>query len=212
MSPSLAPEQRLWRVLCERAPQGFAAPPDDRFRVEAAAGEGAAAYGELLPESAAALLGWLRPGPEDAFFDLGSGTGKLVLQAACTTGAGLAVGIELSRFRHRVALDVRARLLDRLPPREAERLRRRLRFRCEDFTRADLSSATIAWAGSTCFPEPLLLALARHLRRTAPRLRALLTTRPLPDACRPHWEELGRIRVRTSWSAWEKVTAYGRRA
>lgn len=205
--PPVSASLGLWRVLSERAPQGFAAPPDDRFRVEAAAGEGAAAYGELLPESAARLLGWLRPGPRDAFFDLGSGTGKLVLQAACTSAVGLAVGIELSRFRHRVALDVRARLLDRLPPREAERLRRRVRFRCEDFTRCELSPATIAWAGSTCFPEPLLLTLARRLRG-APNLRAFLTTRPLPDACRPHWEELGRVRVTTSWSGCERVFAY----
>jgi SAM-dependent methyltransferase len=197
-------------VLTERAPQGFAAPPDDRWRVEAAAGDGAAAYGELLPESAAALLRWLRPGPRDAFFDLGSGTGKLVLQAACTTEVGLAVGIELSRFRHRVAQDVRARLLDRLPRGEAERLRRRARFRCEDFTRSDLTPATIAWAGATCFPEGLLLQLARRLERDRD-LRAFLTTRPLPDACRPRWEELGRVRVATSWSRWEKVFAYGPR-
>lgn len=200
----------LWRVLSERAPQGFAAPPDDRWRVEAAAGEGAAAYGELLPESAAALLGWLRPGPADVFVDFGSGTGKLVLQAACTTPVGLAIGIELSRFRHQVALDVRARLLDRLPPPEAEALRRRVRFRCEDFTSSDLRATTIAYAGATCFPESLLVALARRLRE-AQGLRAWLLTRALPDGCRPHWEELGRVRVTTSWSGCERVFAYGRR-
>lgn len=201
----------IWRALAERAPQGFAAPPEDRRAVEHAAGEGAAAYGELLPESAAELFAWLRPGPTDAFFDLGSGTGKLVLQAACTTGVGSAVGIELSRFRHLVALDLRARLLDRLPPPAAERMRRRLAFRCEDFTRADLSRATIAWAGSTCYPDPLLLALARRLAAQSTAMRALITVRPLPDACRPRWEELGRVRVRTTWSGWEKVLVYAPR-
>lgn len=199
------------RALALAAPQGEEAPPDDRWRVEAAGGDGAFAYGELDEASMARLLAWLRLGPDDALFDLGSGTGKVVLQAACTTAVGRAVGVELSPFRHRVAADTLARALAALPPADAARLAARVELQQLDLRRADLAAATVVYTASTAMPDPLLAELAEHVERAAPRLRALLSTRALPPPWDERFEELGRVRVVASWSAWERVVVYRRR-
>ena len=91
MTPRRETSSLPWRALCAAASEGYAAPTCDRDAVDRAAGAGAAAYGELLPDSAARLLSWLSPGPSDVLYDLGSGTGKLLVQAVCTTAVGKAV-------------------------------------------------------------------------------------------------------------------------
>ena len=85
-------------------PSGFDASAVDRDAVDRVAGEGAAVYGELLDDAARRLLTWLRPGPDDRLWDIGSGTGRLVIQAAWGTDVGGAYGVELSAERHAVAV------------------------------------------------------------------------------------------------------------
>jgi len=206
--PSLA--DLPWAEVCGESPDGFEAPPDDRFRVEAISGEGAAAYGEILTESATRLLRWLGPTPEDVLFDLGCGTGKLCLQAICTTALGAARGVELSGFRYAAAEAARAALLERSPPEAAAWLQERLTFHREDFREVDLRSATIVYAGATAYPDPLLVGLAQNVVK-APKLRALVTTRPLPPAGAALFSERGRFRLPMSWSSYERVTVYERR-
>lgn len=188
---------------------GHRAPAEDRAAVERRAGAGAAAYGELCPEAVASALGWLRLTSEDELVDLGSGVGKLVTQAAQESAVGLARGVELSRFRHRLARERWARILRAAPPWAARALRRRVRFEWGDLREADLSRTTVLYAGSTCFPEALLDAVA-ELACEAPRLRVLLSTRALA----PRWEarlpEQGRLRVRTTWDPHAWLYAYAR--
>ena len=161
----------LWEELWESAPQGYDAPVCDRGDVDRAGGEGASAYGELPAEPAARLFRWLRLSAEDVFVDLGSGTGKLVAQAVCTTPVGGAVGVELSTFRHQVAETTWARLRAQVAPEEGRRLDARVRWLQEDLRVSDLSQATVVYAGATCFPTPLLSSLAARAYE-APRLRA----------------------------------------
>lgn len=196
-----------WEAVYDDLPRGYDAPDADRGAVDRAAGEGASAYGELPARSAARLLRWLAPTPADALFDLGSGTGKLVVQAVCTTPVGRAVGVELSPFRHRVALEALGRLLARLDPAGAAELRRRLVLRRDDARRAALDGATVVYLGSTCYPDPLLDDLALRCAEL-PTLRALLSVRPLPLAAALRYEELGRIRLPMSWSKSERVVVY----
>ncbi|MGE0706662.1 MAG: cyclopropane-fatty-acyl-phospholipid synthase family protein [Planctomycetota bacterium] len=185
----------------EGGAQGDDAPPDDRYRVEAAAGPGAADYGELPLAEAARLFRWLRLGPEDVFFDLGSGTGKLVLLAARETAVGRAVGVELSAFRHAAACERLARLGAPAP----------VELRQEDLRVTDLSDATVIYAGATAFPDPLIGQLAAHVLAAAPRLRALLVLRGLPGEWPARFAVRGRLRVATSWGADEWVWVYGPR-
>jgi SAM-dependent methyltransferase len=186
------------RALYARAPSGIDAPTDDRFEVERRGGEGAAAYGELSEASALRLLAWLAPGPEDVLFDLGCGVGKLCLVAASVTPVGRVVGVELSRHHHGVATDVLAGL---------PALASRVSFVRDDLRRVDLSDATIVYACSTCFPDPVRAALAAAAH-AAPRLRALVSTRALPPPWDRRFEERGRIKVTTSWSESERLLVY----
>lgn len=199
------------RALYAAAPSGFDAPLDDRRAVERVAGEGAQAYGELREGEALRLLRWARPGPEDVLFDLGSGVGKLVLLAACATPVGRAVGVELSGHHHAVATGVLADLLAGLPPGPAGALRDRVQLVRDDLRRVDLTAATIVYACSNCFPDEVRAALAAKAH-AAPGLRALLTTRELPAPWGgERFEELGRVRVLTTWSESERVIVYRRR-
>lgn len=205
----------LWRAAVAAGPSGLDAPPEDYFVVERAAGDGAAAYGELHPDSMAKLLRWLAPTPADALFDLGCGTGKVVLQAVCTTAVGRAVGVELSPFRLDAAAASRDRLLAAVravDPARADALAARVELRREDFRRTPLAPATIVYVGSTAMPDELLGQLAGHVWASAPRLRALVTTKALPDPWPARFTELGRVRVVASWSAQERVVVYARPA
>ena len=206
--PSLA--DLPWAEVCEESLDGFDAPPDDRYRVESISGEGAAAYGEIPSESASRLLRWLAPTPADVLFDLGCGTGKLCLQAICTTSLGAAWGVELSAFRHAAAEASRAKLLARAAPAAAAWLRERLTFLRDDFREVDLGAATLVYAGATAYPDALLVGMAKNVAR-APKLRALVTTRPLPEEGAALFSERGRFRLPMSWSSHERVTVYERR-
>lgn len=74
-------------------------------------------YGEVLPESieidVLPHLGEL--GPDDVFYDLGSGTGKIPLQVALQTRVGRSKGVEFARSRHDAAKAAYARLKDITP-------------------------------------------------------------------------------------------------
>jgi hypothetical protein len=195
----------LLRAHYAAAPGGVDAPEDDRREVERRGGEGAQAYGELSEASTRQLLAWLAPGPADVLFDLGSGVGKVVLLAACLTRVGAAVGVELSAHHHAVAEGARAALAARAPEVAA-----RARLVRGDLRHVDLSGATIVHACATCFPDPVRAHVARAAL-AAPRLRALLMTRPPPPPWDARLEERGRVRVTTSWSQSERVIVYGRR-
>ncbi|MEZ6183963.1 MAG: hypothetical protein R3F62_03015 [Planctomycetota bacterium] len=190
---------------------GHRAPAGDRAAVERMAGAGAAAYGELLPAGARATLGWLRLGPQDELLDLGSGSGNLVIQAALESEVGRARGVELSRFRHRLARRRWATALRELPRERAHALRRRVRLEFGDLRRADVSRATVLYAGSTCFPDALLDGVA-ELALAAPGLRLLLSTRALAPRWAARLPEVARLRVPTTWDPNAWLYAYSSRS
>eukprot|EP00747_Dinoflagellata_sp_TGD_P165937 gnl/TRDRNA2_/TRDRNA2_187983_c0_seq1.p1 gnl/TRDRNA2_/TRDRNA2_187983_c0~~gnl/TRDRNA2_/TRDRNA2_187983_c0_seq1.p1 ORF type:complete len:299 (-),score=53.31 gnl/TRDRNA2_/TRDRNA2_187983_c0_seq1:90-986(-) len=67
-------------------------------------------YGEFTEEGVAVLLKELSVSHDDVFCDLGSGAGKVVMQALLSAKPAQAFGIELSEFRHNVADQARERL------------------------------------------------------------------------------------------------------
>jgi hypothetical protein len=74
-------------------------------------------YGEILPEAMETVIFRMLPlGPSDVFYDLGSGTGKICLQAALQTNAGRSVGIEISQSRSEVGIAALERLRTGTPP------------------------------------------------------------------------------------------------
>ncbi|EOD31843.1 hypothetical protein EMIHUDRAFT_231257 [Emiliania huxleyi CCMP1516] len=79
--------------------------PDEAVSIEAAGGPQATTYGELTSIGFRQLFGDL--GESDKFVDLGSGTGKLVMQAVRELGVDSAAGVELN-----AAGDEAARMLE----------------------------------------------------------------------------------------------------
>jgi hypothetical protein len=198
MSPPLGDLD--WEAVLAAAPSGFDVTPADRAALDASAGSGAATYGEILPAAARRLLRWLALGPDDVFADLGSGSGRLVFQAACETRARLAVGVELSADRHRAA-EAGLRLLSAAcTPQDADTLAARVELRCEDLRATDLSELTVVYVAATSFPAELWSATCRRLAEGAPRLRRIVATRPLPSPFDRHFPSVGELELDMTWT------------
>jgi len=127
-------------------------------------------YGEITQEGAAQMFSdahvALKPG--DIFFDLGSGLGKLVLDAAVFAGAQ-ATGVELSSLRFDSGCDVLARLADEMQQ-QASSVNgsqavqtRRLELRNNDMLKTDISAADVVYVASLCFRPALMVQLYSHL-------------------------------------------------
>lgn len=119
-----------------------------------------ATYGELTQTGARNLIRHLDPKPQDVFLDIGSGVGKLVLQAAMSVGMRQCVGIERVRARHEYAV---AAL-------EYARQNTCLKtdnvvFEFGNALDCDLSRATKVFMCSTCFSPSFLTRVARKLAK-----------------------------------------------
>ncbi len=157
-------------------------------------------YGEMLPAATSHLLRYLKLGPQDVFYDLGSGVGKIVLQTAMTVPLARCVGIELMRSRHRIAhrLIERARSEGLLQAAEC-------RARNSDFMRARLGDATVVYSCSTAFPTELTMGLAARLARLPVGLR-FVSTQDLEDN---DWFSLEDVlHLDMSWRRRSKVHVY----
>lgn len=189
---------------------GFGPATQDRAAVEAVAGPRAAGYGEITGAGAQRLLDWLDLQPHDAFFDLGSGAGRLVIQAAACTPVGRAVGVELAPGRCAAAARNLAALHHHAP---GARLTDRVALRREDIRHTSVTEATCAYLGATLFPAQLVTDTARHLAKHAPRLRHLLTTQAfeLDAITRSAFVQIGSFKAEMTWSPAESVFVYARR-
>eukprot|EP00547_Thalassionema_nitzschioides_P015232 CAMPEP_0194255072 /NCGR_PEP_ID=MMETSP0158-20130606/33576_1 /TAXON_ID=33649 /ORGANISM="Thalassionema nitzschioides, Strain L26-B" /LENGTH=240 /DNA_ID=CAMNT_0038993321 /DNA_START=163 /DNA_END=882 /DNA_ORIENTATION=+ len=135
-----------------------------------------ATYGEITPLGARQLFGAMglkgfssRNRPLAHFFDLGSGTGKLVGQAILELPSDTierATGVELSPSRHEFAIQAKEELLERdATHHEVNRfltldyckdINDKLEFIQADLFDVDISSATHIYIASLCFPDNLL--------------------------------------------------------
>jgi len=157
-------------------------------------------YGEITPGAVARLLEYLQLGPEDALYDLGSGVGKVVVQAAMTHELRAAVGVELVERRFTMAQEAlrRARGRGFLKTKD-------VRFLRGDFMRADLNGATVVYTCSTAFPVPLMLRMAQRLYRY-PSIRCLVTVQDLDD--NPWFYEDDVLRLDMTWRRRARVYVY----
>lgn len=193
-----------WLEILHGCEDGYSANAADRADLERVAGTGAATYGEITACGVGSLLTWIRPTSRDVLFDLGSGTGRLVFQAAIESPIERAIGVELSSARHRAALSCKAAFLAKRPD-DPHRLRTRTEFRHEDLRTTDLGEATLIWMASTAFGPDLAYSAVRHIAYAAPQLRMLLSTTPVPSSLTALFQDLGTLRVETTWSPRTKV-------
>jgi hypothetical protein len=131
-------------------------PKADERRVRASSGS--PLYGEITPASVARLLDHLGVGEDDVLYDLGSGVGKMVIQAAMTVPLRGCVGVELSRTRHEAAEQALARAR-----KEGLVVARQCELRNEDLLEADLADATVVYSCSTGFSLRFMRKLTKKL-------------------------------------------------
>jgi SAM-dependent methyltransferase len=189
LCPNYSRAQQLERAL--------ALTPAELRLIRAAGGLRAATYGEVTPDGFRTIFdGHLDA--TDRFVDLGSGNGRLVLQAAREYGVAAAIGIELSSSRHELALAA----LEEAAALDAS-LAERCTYMCDDcagdVAAEVLRNATVVWLGNLCF-GPELQA------RVAARLEGALTVRFVgvikPFAVVPSGYELdgASVLVQASWT------------
>ena len=151
--------------------------PDEAVSIEAVGGPQATTYGELTSIGFRQLFGDL--GESDKFVDLGSGTGKLVMQAVRELGVDSAAGVELSPTRHGLALAQRAAC--------EPRVARRTTFLCGDAAGDEaarmLETATAVWLSNLCFDERLNRRIVARLE-ASPTVQRIWALRLLPEVPR----------------------------
>lgn len=139
------------------------------------------AYGELTMRGARAVQALLLPQQNDVFYDLGSGAGRLVVQAALEWPCHRAVGLELAQSRHRVG--------ELALSRAAPHVRQRVSLRCEDMIAcARCEDATLVYVASLLFDDAFMSQLGERLSEL-PRLRAIASLRRFPPDSLPGFVE-----------------------
>jgi hypothetical protein len=158
-------------------------------------------YGEIRPAALARLLTSLELQPKDVLYDLGSGIGKVVVQAALSVRVRRIVGVELVPSRHVIAERILARARER-----GLLLTRRVEVQCGDFMRADLSKATVVYTCSTAFSDAFMRAVARRLARVGRPGLTLVTTQELDPAGR--FTPMRVLELDMSWRRAAQVHVY----
>lgn len=138
-------------------------------------------YGECTPEAVAQMLSLTEAREGDVFYDLGSGTGKMVVYAAFLAPLKKSVGIELLPELHTAAQMVGEQYRTEIQPQmEDARRKTELCFQLGDIFEADLSDATIIVSHCcTCFDDALMQRLSDKLESCNPGTRIITVTRGL---------------------------------
>ena len=162
--------------------------------IESIGGPFASTYGELTPHGFSALGRELGLGASDEFADLGSGLGRVVMQAAQEFSTRRAVGVEYAASRHRLAL----RKLQQQPGNLPVKL---IQADCADGTiwKSCLSTCTVIYVSNLLFDADLNARLKSCIE-SAGCLRSVASLKPWPDGLRG-FRGPSEVRCETSWSA-----------
>ena len=162
--------------------------------------KGSPVYGELTPAATGHLLNYLELGETDVFYDLGSGSGKVVLQAALTTPARKCVGIELAETRvaqaRRVLAVARQRGLLKA---------KACGFRHEDILTTYLQDATVIYTCSTAFSHRFMNLVASRVAGLGRTLKFVTLQELDPDR---RFIEEHTLRLDVSWTRRTPVYVY----
>lgn len=133
-------------------------------------------YGEIPFDSAAHILSDLNLSKQDVYYDLGSGVGKLVLQAYLTTPVKRSIGIELSKTRFDIAESCRkqAAIDDHVT------IGRDLFFLNQNINATNLSDATVCFISGLTFPPALIQSIMDRLSALEHSVK-VISVLPLPD-------------------------------
>lgn len=208
----IAPEKGMHHRKCPNFSQAEARSVTAKLdaeeieRMRAIGGPSAATYGEITPDGFREIFGG-RLQPSDRFVDLGSGNGKLVVQAAEEFDVAAATGIELSHTRHEIATAARAELAARNAA-----LAPRCTFLCEDCAgeaaASVLEGTTVVWVANLCFSNALKRRLASRLEQ-ARSIRLVAATTAFDPPLRG-FEVEGYALVQATWTTSTRQRAEAR--
>jgi len=135
--------------------------PESTSAAELMQHHGEMIYGEITFTALTTLLSVLGASRQDHFFDLGSGTGKAVLQAALQHRVASSTGVELVHERHAVAQRA-LRLLH--APQGSTTTAVNVSFHHRSMLETDLSFASIVYVNSLALAAGTLSRLGEKLR------------------------------------------------
>mmetsp|Transcript_74361 Transcript_74361/g.174537 ORF Transcript_74361/g.174537 Transcript_74361/m.174537 type:complete len:215 (+) Transcript_74361:191-835(+) len=139
-------------------------------------------YGEATFEGVEQIAAALHLDSESNFVDLGSGIGKMVIQAALQFGVKQSTGVELSPSRHCVAETIRERNVHSDVNWKFLAVQgglARVCFVCDDIMTCPLNSATHIYVASLLFSKEFLVRLGGRLSDLS-GLRRVATLQPFP--------------------------------
>lgn len=167
---------------------GFGISQEEADEVRKAGGD--PTYGEIELSSAEKIFTELVPvGPDDVFYDLGCGIGKLALWIYLATPAKKSVGIELCGSRLEQAAKAKKLMEEKiLPQRKAimvadwgdKASRKTINVTCGNIVDANLGDATIIYMCATCYPDSLMQAMVDKFVTLKEGLR-IVTLKELPS-------------------------------
>jgi len=164
------------------------------------AGSDASVYGEVLPEGIQCWNDHINSFKnqklqnDDVLYDLGCGTGKVVLQMCLTTPCGKVAGIELSDSRYRHGLNALSRAETLLQSNDLKadtqtfqymktlvgaNHKLRLQLYKGDITKPVYMDGTHIFAASTTWPVILMKSVLKNLASTKSSAKTFATLRPL---------------------------------
>lgn len=169
-------------------------------------------YGEIPQESALQLLSdpMVNLRSEETFLDMGSGLGRLVVDAAVFGGIHRSVGVELSPARHSASCSALREVSAAMPVKRgsgwrAERHESQVDFFQGDIQKIDrdiLREANVVYLASLCFRTELLVNIQHELEQTLPSGARVLTLTAF-DKRKAHtsrFKPKGQLAVPMSWS------------
>jgi hypothetical protein len=151
-------------------------------------------YGEILYCGVEKLISEAKLTEEDVFLDLGSGSGKVVIQVFLKTMVKEAIGIELLPELFQQSLFVSKRLKQELP--DFYTGNRELAFLHGSFLDISLNGATVVVINSICYSQYFLSRLGEIIDKT-PSIHTFMTLRPITTMRRLSFKKT--IRVECSW-------------
>ncbi|MBI2635977.1 SAM-dependent methyltransferase [Candidatus Peregrinibacteria bacterium] len=155
-------------------------------------------YGECTPEAVEHILSVAEAKPGETFYDLGSGTGKMVVFAAFFMPLKKSVGVELIPELHEAAQMVGRRYIEEIQPKlEGDKRNTRLEYRLGDIFEADIHDGDVIVSHCcTCFDDALMQKLSDKLETCKPGARIVTITRGLSS---PEFELLSVTPCQMGW-------------
>lgn len=150
--------------------------------------------GEILYPGVDKLLSMSHLSEQDVFVDLGSGAGKIVVQAFLNSKVKEALGIEFVPELHQQALTVAERIAKELP--DFYLANRKLTFMLNNFLEVPLTTATVALINATCMSQQTLTRLGNIFNRNT-NIHTVMTLRPIHNLRRLPFKRT--VRIECSW-------------